>query len=213
MGTRIYDAGSGLLLGAETNEDVPKTVLFDPALQAKVDKAMRPFRGETVQLQTYSNDFNRMVLRTEGKGDSGTYFYIDLTAGKAFAIGWDYPTLLEANVGAVSTIDYKAADGTALQGVLDVLLPGSDGKNLPVVILPHGGPEARDYPRFDSLVPGLRFCAAMRSSNPTSAARAATASSSATPALASGAARCRPTFQTGLAELARQGIADPAGPV
>jgi dipeptidyl aminopeptidase/acylaminoacyl peptidase len=45
-------------------------------------------------------------------------------------------------------IDWKAADGLALRGVL-TLPTGRTAKNLPLVVLPHGGPEARDYPVFD----------------------------------------------------------------
>jgi dipeptidyl aminopeptidase/acylaminoacyl peptidase len=51
-------------------------------------------------------------------------------------------------VGPFKMIDYKAADGTKLQGVL-TLPPGREPKKLPLVVLPHGGPQARDYPSFD----------------------------------------------------------------
>jgi dipeptidyl aminopeptidase/acylaminoacyl peptidase len=45
-------------------------------------------------------------------------------------------------------IQYKAGDGMDIAAVL-TLPPGVPGKNLPVIVMPHGGPEARDYPGFD----------------------------------------------------------------
>jgi dipeptidyl aminopeptidase/acylaminoacyl peptidase len=45
-------------------------------------------------------------------------------------------------------VEWKAADGLAIHGVL-TLPPGRQPKNLPVVVLPHGGPQERDYPVFD----------------------------------------------------------------
>jgi dipeptidyl aminopeptidase/acylaminoacyl peptidase len=46
-------------------------------------------------------------------------------------------------------IDYKAADGRVLHAYL-TLPPGKESaKNLPLIVMPHGGPHARDYPGFD----------------------------------------------------------------
>jgi dipeptidyl aminopeptidase/acylaminoacyl peptidase len=89
-----------------------------------------------------------MILFTHGPGDSGTYFLVDYPTKKIHAVGWEYPTILQAAVGAVKVIVYRAADGLEMQGVL-TLPPGREAKALPLVVLPHGGPEARDYARFD----------------------------------------------------------------
>jgi dipeptidyl aminopeptidase/acylaminoacyl peptidase len=48
-------------------------------------------------------------------------------------------------------VTYPAADGTMIPAYL-TLPPGSDGKGLPAVVLPHGGPAARDEWGFDWLV-------------------------------------------------------------
>ncbi|WP_371918227.1 alpha/beta hydrolase family protein, partial [Pseudomonas sp. FW306-2-11AB] len=51
----------------------------------------------------------------------------------------DYPSVKPKQVGATKRYAYKASDGLQLDGVL-TLPPGSSGKNLPVVVMPHGGP-------------------------------------------------------------------------
>jgi dipeptidyl aminopeptidase/acylaminoacyl peptidase len=140
----------GLLLGGVTNSDQPKTILFDPALQAKWDRAERAFKGEQVYLASATDNLDKLIVYTEGEGDSGTYYFADMTAHKASAILWRYPTILQDVVGPVSVVTYKAVDGLEMQGVL-TLPPGRPAKGLPVVVLPHGGPEARDYAGFDWL--------------------------------------------------------------
>jgi dipeptidyl aminopeptidase/acylaminoacyl peptidase len=48
------------------------------------------------------------------------------------------------------SIDYKASDGASIPGYL-TLPQGTSDKNLPLVVLPHGGPALRDHKRFDFL--------------------------------------------------------------
>jgi dipeptidyl aminopeptidase/acylaminoacyl peptidase len=43
---------------------------------------------------------------------------------------------------------YKAADGLEIHGIL-TLPPGRDPRNLPVVVMPHGGPQSHDRLGFD----------------------------------------------------------------
>ena len=48
----------------------------------------------------------------------------------------------------MQVVEWTAADGLKLGGVLTTP-PGRPLKSLPLVVLPHGGPAARDYPTFD----------------------------------------------------------------
>ena len=144
----LSDPDTGRLIGGVTDEDNPKTLLLDPARQAKFDKVKRLFAGEIAELVSATPNLDRMIVFTSGPQDSGTYFLIDIPAGNAKAIGWGYPGVLPADVGPSQVFAYKAADGLAIQGVL-TLPPGRPAKDLPLVVLPHGGPQARDYLGFD----------------------------------------------------------------
>jgi dipeptidyl aminopeptidase/acylaminoacyl peptidase len=66
----------------------------------------------------------------------------------AAAVGYERQALGPDVVGAVSTITYKAGDGLDIEGIL-TLPPGREAKNLPLVVLPHGGPHAHDVEGFD----------------------------------------------------------------
>lgn len=73
---------------------------------------------------------------------------MDLRAGAADAIGYERLRVKPADVGPISTFEYKASDGLDLDGIL-TLPPGVEAKNLPMVMHPHGGPHSRDIEGFD----------------------------------------------------------------
>jgi dipeptidyl aminopeptidase/acylaminoacyl peptidase len=143
-GEPLFDRTSGVWLGG----DGDGAVLFSPALQAKLAGARKAFAGYRVQLIGHSADFDHLIMETEAGDDSGTYWIVDINSHAADPLGQAYPTVTPDVVGPVRMIDWKAADGMALQGVL-TLPPGRAAKTLPVVVMPHGGPSAHDSLRFD----------------------------------------------------------------
>ena len=144
----IEDRRTGLWIGVTTDADEPVPTLFAPADDAKVRAARKAFPGYRVALTSWSADFNRMIVYTDGGDDSGTYWIVDIAKKSAAPLGEAFPSVHSTDVGPTRMIDWKAADGLALRGVL-TLPPGREAKNLPLVVMPHGGPGARDYPGFD----------------------------------------------------------------
>lgn len=134
---RYNDPITGLLIGVSLDHQNP--TLFDKGLQSKLDAATKPFAGRTIIFNSWTEDLGRIVFRTEGAGDSGTYWLVDLKAHSASVIDNDYPGVAPEQTGPVRIYHYKASDGLALDGVL-TLPPGAERKNRPVVVLPHGGP-------------------------------------------------------------------------
>jgi dipeptidyl aminopeptidase/acylaminoacyl peptidase len=59
--------------------------------------------------------------------------------------------LASQTMGKMTPISFPAADGTQIPGYL-TLPPGGTGKGLPAIVMPHGGPGARDEWGFDWLV-------------------------------------------------------------
>ena len=60
------------------------------------------------------------------------------------------PQLEGVQMAEVRAVSYQAADGTMVPGYL-TLPPGSNGRGLPAIVMPHGGPGARDEWGFDWL--------------------------------------------------------------
>jgi dipeptidyl aminopeptidase/acylaminoacyl peptidase len=60
------------------------------------------------------------------------------------------PKVENQNLATVKPVTFPAADGTEIPGYL-TLPKGVEPKNLPAIVIPHGGPEARDEWGFDWL--------------------------------------------------------------
>jgi dipeptidyl aminopeptidase/acylaminoacyl peptidase len=66
-------------------------------------------------------------------------------------IARSYKRIKNEDVGVVTTIEFKARDGRKIPALL-TLPPGVDlGPKLPLIVMPHGGPEAYDAVGFDFL--------------------------------------------------------------
>ncbi|QSR15839.1 S9 family peptidase [Novosphingobium sp. KA1] len=146
---RIFvDRATGRLLGYRTDAEGPKTVMYDPAKQVALDKVLRAFAGRNPRLVDWTPDFSQVLLSTGGNKDSGTWYLVDVPARSAGPFGYERPLIKPEQVGPISMVDYTAADGLKMDGVL-TLPPGRPARNLPVVVLPHGGPASEDRPGFD----------------------------------------------------------------
>ena len=144
----LFDRKTGTWVGYTTFGDIPEPKMFDPLTDARFRGARKAFPDQSVRFDSWSDDFTRMIVFTSGGDDSGTYWMVNIAKGSAEPIGYEYPDVHSDDVGPIRMVDWKAADGMQLHGVLS-LPPGRPAKGLPLVVLPHGGPEARDYPVFD----------------------------------------------------------------
>lgn len=144
----LRDRDSNQLIGASTQEE-PGATFFDPMLQAKYQLARKAFPGLNFELVSLSRHMDWMIVKTDGKKDSGTYWLVDIGSAKARAIARPYPQVKSADVGETRRFNYTAADGLPIEAIL-TLPPGREARNLPLVVMPHGGPiGVRDEVGFD----------------------------------------------------------------
>jgi dipeptidyl aminopeptidase/acylaminoacyl peptidase len=146
---RLYwDRETGLLLGYLPGAGDQKVVFFDPAKQRAADAVRTAFEGFDTRLVEWTSDFTKFIVRSRGNQNSGIWFYVDMTTGAATVIGRERPDIGAEDVGPISTFEYKAQDGLELDGIL-TLPPGREAKNLPLVMLPHGGPQSHSTETFN----------------------------------------------------------------
>lgn len=147
VASQITDKRTRQLIGFVRDGDIPEEHFFDPGREKAMNAARKAFPGLSVDLVDWNDNFNRLILRTSGPGDPSSWWILDLATRRADILGMSYP-MSAADVGPMKMFRYKAGDGLDIGAVL-TLPVGRAAKNLPVVILPHGGPSARDYPVFD----------------------------------------------------------------
>ena len=147
-GNYFYDPITGLLIGAATVAD-PWATFFNSSLRDHYNSTRNAFPKQRMSLESFTSNLKEMIVFTDGTADAGTFWFVNGTTHRADPIGYPYPQIKPADVGEVRRITYTAADGLAIEGIL-TLPPESEAKNLPVVVLPHGGPiGAWDEPGFD----------------------------------------------------------------
>ncbi|MFT4074016.1 MAG: S9 family peptidase [Asticcacaulis sp.] len=120
----------------------------DPLMQDLVKKAQVAMDGYRMSIADYADDPRKMIIYSEGDDDSGTYYFIDFATGKTITIGLAYPDIPVEWISAKKAIKYKASDGLEIEAYL-TLPPNREAKNLPLVVIPHGGPVARDGLGYD----------------------------------------------------------------
>ncbi|MBV1917948.1 MAG: S9 family peptidase [Sphingomonadaceae bacterium] len=149
---RTYvDPTNGRLIGYREDSEAGKIVLFDGAKQNILSKVYRAFPNLDVDIHDWTPASSHILVHVSGSADSGSWYVIDMTKGRANPVGYDRPTILSKHVGPISTLDYQASDGLELNGIL-TLPPDREAKDLPVIMLPHGGPFGIwDTEKFDWL--------------------------------------------------------------
>jgi dipeptidyl aminopeptidase/acylaminoacyl peptidase len=121
---------------------------LDKDAEDRFHRVARAFKDKRVTVYGRSEDGKRILAEVETPSSPSVYYFVDFAKGTADTVGEAYPGLIGAKLGEVRQIEYKARDGVMVPAFL-TLPPESSGKNLPLVMLPHGGPEARDAYAFD----------------------------------------------------------------
>jgi dipeptidyl aminopeptidase/acylaminoacyl peptidase len=103
-----------------------------------------------VDFKTASDDGNKILLFAGADRDPGRYYLYDKSSKSLGEVMAVRPNLANRTLAEVKPVSYPAADGTRIPAYL-TLPPGKDARNLPAVVLPHGGPSSRDEWGFDWL--------------------------------------------------------------
>lgn len=105
------------------------------------------FPSKQVVITSQSLDGRQSIVLAYSDVDPGQYFLYDAEKNALRALVKTRAWVTEQNSGISEAIAFNARDGKTIRGYL-TLPPGQtmeSAKDLPMVVYPHGGPEARDY--------------------------------------------------------------------
>ncbi|MBO6522303.1 MAG: S9 family peptidase [Balneolaceae bacterium] len=97
-----------------------------------------------------SLDEQKMIIQTHSDVNPGVYYYFNNLTGELVLLSESAPWLNQELLSSMKPITYKAKDGLEIDGYLT--LPKNRKRNLPAIIIPHGGPWDRDEWGFNSEV-------------------------------------------------------------
>jgi dipeptidyl aminopeptidase/acylaminoacyl peptidase len=139
------------VVGATYITDRRVTEYFDPAVKALVTSLSKalPMLPQ-VDVTDASNDEQRLLIHAAADDDPGRYYLFDRGTKTLQVLMQDRPQLAGRKLAKVQSVRYSAADGTMIPAYL-TLPPEGPRKGLPAIVMPHGGPSARDEWGFDWL--------------------------------------------------------------
>jgi dipeptidyl aminopeptidase/acylaminoacyl peptidase len=114
-------------------------------LQADADVAVGAGRTRIV---SWSGDRQRLLVEVGSPSQAGALYLWDLKVEQMARFAWQNEQLKGRTLSPVRTVRYAARDGVSIEAVL-TLPRGRAPKNLPLIVLPHGGPFARDAESWD----------------------------------------------------------------
>lgn len=142
---------NGRIVGVSYATDRREAVMTDAPLAKMTSALSKALGGKQVVIVDASADESRYLVRAESDTDPGAYYLFNPKAQELRPLLASREQLADTTLSPVKAVNYPAADGTMVPGYL-TLPPGrKDAKGLPAIVMPHGGPSARDEWGFDWL--------------------------------------------------------------
>lgn len=118
------------------------------AVYASIDAALPGADNEVVGA---SRDGAKLLIASRADVRPTAYYVLDTNAHSMMRVGSANPALASTPLAPMKPVRIKGPDGVVLPGYLTLPL-GSDGKKVPMVVYPHGGPHYRDSWGYDFMV-------------------------------------------------------------
>ena len=144
----VMSSDGQTILGVAYTDDMARTHWFDADLKNIQEQIDKVIPGKRALFQGMNDDRSAILFAIGSDQQPDSYYIFDRDAGSLKLLG-NNQSLLKGKVTAkVTPVSYKARDGLEITGYL-TLPVGRAAKNLPLIMLPHGGPYARDTMDYD----------------------------------------------------------------
>ena len=132
------------LVGTVYLDDRKRNYWRDDEFAADFQHLKGMFPGQEVGLADMSGDDRKWIVLVTADTDPGTYYFFSRDGRQLVKFGELRPDLPKERLSPMMPIRYASSDGMEIPAYL-TLPKHREGKNLPVLVMPHGGPWARDY--------------------------------------------------------------------
>lgn len=140
-----------VITGVSYNVDKVNVHFFDDQRAALQQRLERDLPGMEVRLSGSSRDESRLLVRTFSDRSLGDWYLYDVATDTMTHLAAVSPWLNPDHLASMQPIEFQSRDGLTLRGYL-TLPRVKEPTRLPVVVLAHGGPWARDSWGFNSEV-------------------------------------------------------------
>lgn len=135
-------------------DDDDYMVWFDERYASIAERAQAALPGWQVAICSASEDLSRVMLIASSPDLPPRLYSYEPASGRLIYVTALYPEIEQEAMGRTLAISYPARDDLVIPGYLTLPAGVSDRppQPLPAVVIPHGGPHARDYAAFNPLV-------------------------------------------------------------
>ena len=146
----VYNKHLDRLLYAVYVTDKPHYRFFDEMFEkrfAQIAEKLQVSESE-LGINDYTKDMTKLIVSVSNDKTYGTYYLYDAITGEITELANLSPWLKAEQLAEMHPISYKSRDGLTINGYLT--LPNNRiPENLPMVVIPHGGPWSRDMWGFN----------------------------------------------------------------
>ncbi|MFT7560731.1 MAG: pimeloyl-ACP methyl ester carboxylesterase [Flavobacteriales bacterium] len=146
---RIYKDLNQHVFGIRYSGLFPSYHFFDETLNARVQKITADFDGHSVFVSGFTPDKSHMIIYVEGSTAPGDYYVVKSDGSITFIMS-ARSNIAPEDVHPIATYKFTTSDGLTIPTILTIPKDHvATMKNLPAIMLPHGGPESYDQVSFD----------------------------------------------------------------
>lgn len=147
----VYAGPRREVVGATFVTEKRQVIVTDGKYRKMTAALGRALGGKMVFVVDETLDGARLLIWAGSDTDAGRYYLYTPAEKKLRPLLDERPALTGVALSQVKPVRYPAADGTMIPAYL-TLPPGkAEAKGLPAIVMPHGGPSARDEWGFDWL--------------------------------------------------------------
>jgi dipeptidyl aminopeptidase/acylaminoacyl peptidase len=147
----VYIGRNNRVVGTSYATDISRASYFVPDVASMVASLAKALPNHLIDVADSSVDQSRMLIFSSSDVDPGVYYIFDRNSHQLETFLVTRDELEGVKLSHVKPVTYPASDGTPIPAYL-TLPPGKESaKNLPAIVLPHGGPSSRDEWGFDWL--------------------------------------------------------------
>lgn len=147
----VVSSDGETVIGAKYVADQEKTELLGD-YGTSLSKLRAKFDGYSVNYVDQTDDYQKMIVRMSAPYEPGGLYLYNRGDEMPSMLQNQYSNLESEEMGNVFPVKYKARDGQKIPAFITLpptVTQQSQMKNLPFIVLPHGGPYGRDEKRFD----------------------------------------------------------------
>ncbi|MEM8499850.1 MAG: S9 family peptidase [Pseudomonadota bacterium] len=138
-------------LDAVVYSQSPFYYFLEPNIQKVFKRVDATFENNALTYVDASADKSKMIFKVSGNIDPESYMMFDSDKVTLSVMATGYPDIKMGDIGTVEWLHYDARDGLTIPAVITwpAGIDEDQRKNLPLLVIPHGGPEAYDGIGFD----------------------------------------------------------------